>query len=59
MIGKWTTWKIGNRARVHLGQDPWIRGEGIYLMSNSLISVLANCGLRYLADIGICRGSCN
>ena len=46
-------WKIGNGKQVKLGRDSFIRGDGFYKISPTIILCLQNMGIRFLVQVKI------
>jgi len=37
LVGNWGVRKFGNKEKVKVGIDPWVRSGGLYKLSHSLI----------------------
>lgn len=38
LVGSFLAWKVGDGKKVRLGADPWIDGQGLYHLSDDVIS---------------------
>ena len=50
LVGKWTTWKVGNGRRIRTGQVSWVGSGDSYILTDSLFSKLKEKGISVLAD---------
>ena len=37
LVGSWTVWRIKNRRRVRIGEDPWVEEGEEYRLSKTTI----------------------
>jgi hypothetical protein len=51
LVGQWTTWRIGNKRKVWVGEDPWLEYENNYNLFDSLVQILHKKGIFTIENI--------